>query len=265
LQSHEESLSTRRRLSDRWGTADSLNHLGIIRDALGKYEDAERNYQESLAIRRELGDRRGMASALNNLGQNALRREAYTQAQQRHSESLEIYREIDDQRGIAISLTSLGEVALAQGTYDDARQYHQASLAIFREIGHAAGISFALTFLGDASTAQDAYAEATAYYSEALQIALQTQAAPRALDTLVGVANLLTRTDRQVAALPLLQLVLAHPASENHTQKKAQQLLNALTPVLPPEDVAAFKAGNPGMDWEASVRQLLADWRTAAA
>jgi tetratricopeptide (TPR) repeat protein len=264
LEAHEESLSTRRRLSDRWGTADSLNHLGILRDALGKYEDAERDFQESLVIRRELGDRRGMASALNNLGQNALLREAFPQAQQRHSESLGIYREIDDQRGIAISLTCLGEVALAQGAYDEARQYHQASLAIFREIGHAAGISFALTYLGDASTAQDAYAEATTYYSEALQIALQTQAAPRALDTLVGVANLLARTDRLSAALPLLQLVLAHPASENHTQKKGQLLLNALTPVLPPEAVAVIKAGNPALDWEASVRQLLADWRKGA-
>jgi predicted ATPase/DNA-binding SARP family transcriptional activator len=261
LQCHEESLSIRRQLSDRWGTADSLNHLGIIRDAIGKYEDAERNYQESLAIRRELGDRRGMASALNNLGQNALLREAHTQAQQRHSESLEIYRELGDQRGIAISLTCLGEVALAQGAYDDARRYHRNSLSIFREIGHAAGISFALTFLGDASTAQGAYAEATAYYSEALQIALQTQAAPRALDTLVGVANLLTSTNRQPAAMPLLKLALTHPASENHTRKKAQQLLNTLTSVAPPEDVAAFGAGAQSMDWEASVRQLLTDWR----
>lgn len=265
LQSHEESLSTRRRLGDRWGTADSLNHLGILRDAIGKYEEAERDYQESLIIRRELGDRRGMASALNNLGQNALLREAYTQAQQRHRESLEIYREIDDQRGIAISLTCLGEVALAQGAYDEARQYHRASLAIFREIGHAAGISFALTYLGDGSTAQDAYADATAYYSEALQIALQTQSAPRALDMLVGAANLLARTDRPLAALPLLQLVLAHPASETHTQKKAQQLLSALTPVLPPEAVAVLTAGTPALDWEASARQILADWRTAAA
>ncbi|HLF25845.1 MAG TPA: tetratricopeptide repeat protein [Anaerolineae bacterium] len=263
LQCHEASLSIRRRLDDRWGVAESLNHLGIILDVTGRYAEAASDYEESLAIRRELGDRRGIASSLNNLGQNAFLCEAYADAQQRYGESLEIYREIEDQRGIAISLTCLGEVALARGAYDAARQYHQDSLLIFREIGHAAGMSFALTFLGDVSTAQAAYAEARAYYSEALEIALRTQAAPRALDTLVGAASLLMQTGRREKAIELLSLVLAHPAGEKLTQKKAQQLVGTLIPGLHAANLATSGASKQAFDWEVTVKNLLEEWREA--
>ena len=264
LQCHVESLSIRRRLGDRWGTAESLNHLGILLDVTGRYAEAQHSYQESMVIRRDLGDMRGVASTLNNLGQNAFLREAYAEAHQRYHESLEIYLETGDRRGIAFSLTCLGEVALARGAYDEARQYNQDSLLIFRDIGHAAGISFALTFLGDVSAAQEAYQAARAYYAEALEVALKTQAAPRALDTLVGVAHLLARQGSREQAIHLLTLALAHPASENLTQKKARQLMGTLTPGSLPVGAATVRAAARATDWEATVTSLLKEWRGVA-
>lgn len=257
---HQESLAIKRELGDRWGMSGSLNHLGIVFYVLGEYAQAERWFQESLAIRRELGNRWGVAATLNNLGQIALVQGAYAEAQQRYRESLAIYREIGDQRGAALALNNLGEAAFAQAAYAEAKKYHLESLGISKEIGHAAGVTYALGSLGDVSLRLEAYQEARDYYYEALEVALDTQAAPRALDTLVGAAVLLAMEGKQERAITLLGLVLGHPAGEQTTQAKAERLMAELASQLPAESIAVTDQSRATSDWKVAVKTLLDEW-----
>jgi predicted ATPase/DNA-binding SARP family transcriptional activator len=254
---HRESLAMSRELGDRWGVSASLNHLGIVLLVVGEYAEAERCFQESLALRQEFGNRWGAAATLNNLGQIAFLQGEYGEARRRYRESLAIYREIGDQRGITLALQNLGEAAFAQGAYEEAQQYHLESLALSREIRHAAGITYALRSLGDVSVALDAYQAAGDYYREGLQVALETHAAPRALDTLVSVAALLVKQGQPERAIELLALARGHPASEKTTQARAERLLAEAASQLPAGQAAAARARGESTGWEAAVQGLL--------
>jgi predicted ATPase/uncharacterized protein HemY len=255
---HEESLAMKRELGDRWGMSNSLNHLGIVLYVLGEYAEAERCFQESLALRRELGHRWGAAATLNNLGEIAFAQGAYAGARQRYAESLASYREVGDQRGIALALHNLGEAAFAQAAYPEAETYHLESLALSREIGYARGMAYALRALGDGSLAQGDYLAAGDYYRQALQVSLDTHAAPRALDALLGAAGLLARQGEGERAVELLALVRAHPASEKSAQERAARLLAELASHLPGEQAAAAMERGEAADWEAAAQWLLA-------
>jgi tetratricopeptide (TPR) repeat protein len=247
----------KRELGDRWGMSGSLNLLGIVWYALGEYTEAERCLLESLALRRELGNRWGAAATLNNLSQVAFAQGGYAQARQRCAESLAIYREVGDQRGIALALHNLGEVALAQAAYAEAETYYLESLAISQEIGHAAGMAYALHSLGEVSQALEAYPAAGDYYRRALQVAVDTHAAPRALDALLGAARLLARQDEGERAVELLALVRTHPASEKTSQERAARLLAELASQLPAGLAAAAMERGEAAGWEAAARALL--------
>jgi hypothetical protein len=60
----QESLETARQLGDRRAIANSLNNLGLAREALCDQGSARALLQESLAIFCDLGDRRGAAEGL---------------------------------------------------------------------------------------------------------------------------------------------------------------------------------------------------------
>lgn len=258
-QRYHESLAIKRELGDLWGVANSLNNLGIVFYDLGEYVAAEQCYHESLAIRRERGNRWGIAAALNNLGLIASAQKAFTEAQQRYQESLAICREIGDQRGIAITLNNVGEIAFAQGAYDEAKQYHQESLAIFREIGQTRGMMFALGYLGDVSFALGEYGAAKEYYCQVLKLALDTYAAPRALDALAGLSALLAREGEGERAVELLALVLDHPASEKPTREKAQRQMAALAPQLSATVVASAQERGKARELAAVIEALLTE------
>lgn len=257
---YQASLVIKRELADGWGTSNSLNNLGIVHDVLGEYAEAKRCYEESLAVRRELGSQRGIAATLNNLGQNALLQGAYEEATPRYRESLAIYRQIGDQRGIAIALINLGELASAAEAYAQAVAYLQESLSIFQEIGHAAGLTFAHAYLGDVRLALGELGAARAHYQQALQMALETQAAPRALDVLARVAALLIREGEHMRAVELLALAQAHPASERATQDRAGRLLDELAVELPREMIAAVQKRGQARGWETAAKALLEEW-----
>jgi tetratricopeptide (TPR) repeat protein len=66
-------LAILREFGDRVGEGQTLNNLGVVYDAQGRWAEAEASYQQSLAILREFGDRVGEGQTLENL---ALLREA---------------------------------------------------------------------------------------------------------------------------------------------------------------------------------------------
>lgn len=132
---HEESLSIRRELGDRWGVAGSLNNLGLVACEQCDFGTARTLHAESLAIMRELENRGGIAAVLNNLG-NALHWLGDPGAARSHyEESLAIMRELGDRRGVALALDNLGNLAHERGDHVLARMLHAESLTLRWDVG----------------------------------------------------------------------------------------------------------------------------------
>ncbi len=166
----------------------ALISLGRADQALGEYEAARRSFQEGLAIREMLGDA----------------------------------------RGIALRLDHLGDTEEALANYDAARRCYQESLARFQEIGHQVGAATSLTKLGYNALAIQEPKAARAYFLDALRMAWTSQAIPRALDALAGMAAVWF-SDRPTRAASLATLVQSHPAATQESRDRAATILEQLS------------------------------------
>jgi tetratricopeptide (TPR) repeat protein len=145
-----------------------------------------------------------------------------------------LHEEIGDKRGMANSLNDLGKVAFQAGNYEEAHSLLKQSLALSRNIDDHRGVVRSLDNLGHVAEAQNQDKQAAACFQEALSDALDLDATPVALDSLVGLATLLIKKRDhqpqfwQKQAAELLVFVIGHPASEQETRQNAESLLTDL-------------------------------------
>jgi predicted ATPase/DNA-binding XRE family transcriptional regulator len=144
LACHQEDLTMRRALNDRWGIAQALNNLGVLAWNDGAPSVAQALYEESLAIRRALADRWGIAQSLNNLGVVARVSGDLVIAETLHAESLALRRELSDQRGIVVALIYLALVSRARNDHGSSLARYQESLIAAQELGNVPLIAEAL-------------------------------------------------------------------------------------------------------------------------
>ncbi len=248
---HEKSLALKRDVGDRRGVAASLNNSGVVAHKLGEYTNARQLLQESLAICREIGDRRGEANALNNLGDVAHALGDVEQAKTLYQDSVGLKRALGDRRGVAHSLNALGDVAYTQAAYAEARQFYEQSLTLYTELADRVGAARCSTHVGNVLCAMRAYPAAKTHFRQALQTALETHAAPVALEALVGLAALLTAENRRARARKILALAAHHPAGYQETRARARRLLG--------EWAAGTGEEGHASDWEQLVKEVLAE------
>ncbi|HEU4322248.1 MAG TPA: tetratricopeptide repeat protein [Roseiflexaceae bacterium] len=227
LQACQEAQAISTAVGDRYRIAIGKSIQTQIAALQGRYRDARRHGQESLAIDREIGNRWGMAFSLIYLGEVAYAMGDYNEARRSFLESMAIRETMGDIRGVAQCLDRLGDVALAQTAYAEAEASYQAALARFREIGNSWGIAAALTRLGHSALALGDRKQARERFTEALRGAGQTQAEPRILDALLGMANLL-REENPAQAAHLAALVAWHPSTTRESCDRAAALLALL-------------------------------------
>jgi predicted ATPase len=240
--SNEKSLKIFRDMGDQSGIAVCVNNLGNIARALGEYEKARQLYRECLGIRQKIKDSYGMAVALNNLGNIAEVLGEYLEARRLFQEGLTICQELGYQLGVAASLTNLGYVAWKLNECEDARQLHQESLDIKRELGDRRSITLSLINLGEVNCTQREYQESQQHFAEALKMALAIQAPPLIAETLIGIANLLSKTGSLENALELCAFILHRSIGRKEVQSRAQALFSELESQLPAMVVAAAQA-----------------------
>jgi tetratricopeptide (TPR) repeat protein len=203
-----ESLHICRRTGDRVGAAQALNDLANVTcERSADYERARGLYEESLAIAREIEDQFGVAKALINLGALAQELGDLREAQRLYQESLSIYRKIDYRHGQSASLSYLGQVASLLGEHEAARDLLLESLRMNRETGDRHAVAERLKQLGRATGRMGAFEASKDYFNQALKQAVEIQAIPVVLDTLIGVADLFRKTGRPDHALELLSFV----------------------------------------------------------
>jgi predicted ATPase/DNA-binding XRE family transcriptional regulator len=164
----EESLTLRRELGDKKGTADTLINLGTVAFDRGDYPRSAALDDESLSLSRELGDTWGIALALNNLGVTVRAQGDLAEAASLGEESLGLFRELEDRAGIATVLSNLGEVAEEEGEYGKAAAFYQESLDLYQELGEKRGIALLTGRLGRIARIQADYGRAAALYDESL-------------------------------------------------------------------------------------------------
>ncbi len=114
--------------------ATTLNYLGLVYDAQGKYAEAEPLYKRSLAIlENALGpEHPDVAKSLNNLAELYRAQGHYAEAEPLYQRSLAIWEKALGPKhpDVAKSLNNLALLYEALGRYTEAEPLYQRSLAI---------------------------------------------------------------------------------------------------------------------------------------
>lgn len=283
--------------------AESLNNIGLVYHAQGKYEDAQTHFAQSLAIRQEIGDPHGMALSLNNLGRVAWALGNSAECEQYHLQCLTLRQEIGDQRGVSVSYNNLGVVAKSQENYTQAQHYYEQCLLIAQKIGFQQGIAAALTNLGNLARQKKNFEQADAYLKQALNlaksigdkiaiaysylnlgtmyvdhqkytainhlrnalaVAYSIQAMPLVLESLLGFAKFYVWTEKPAFATQLAGMVQHHPAHNNYTQKDLDDLLPQLAELVSPTEFEAALSTGSKLDFSTIMQELLNEFEEAS-
>ncbi|MCH8319174.1 MAG: tetratricopeptide repeat protein, partial [Bacteroidetes bacterium] len=123
----ENSISSKTVIHCKKAKAISLNHIGVVYDYQGNYENALSYYLKALKINEELNDRKSIATGLNNVGIIHYYQGENYKAFDYYMQALKIRRELSDKKGIAGSLNNIGLVHMAIGNLsDDPLDYNRA-------------------------------------------------------------------------------------------------------------------------------------------
>jgi tetratricopeptide (TPR) repeat protein len=95
-------------------------------------------YQQALAILREVGDRAGEGTTINNIGKVYKAQGRYAEALGMYQQALAILREVGDRAGEGTTINNIGEVYHTQGRYAEAIEIYQKALTIRQEVGDEA-------------------------------------------------------------------------------------------------------------------------------
>jgi predicted ATPase/class 3 adenylate cyclase len=236
--------------------AFALYSLGDLARTLGDYQQAEQLLLQALAIFRDRGDQHGIARTLNALGILAKSQGNYPRAWQLYEESLALYSALGQPTGIARALNNLGVVAEAQGDYQAAQQFYYETHLICSESGDQWGTGIALNNLGHALQTLGDETAAHHYLQAALQHLMAVRAIPVILDTIVGIATLLSKAGRKEAALELLAFTRQHAAILDETRHCADALWETLRAEVHPQTLISLQARGKARDIETVVASL---------
>jgi hypothetical protein len=126
--------------------------------------------------------------------------------------------------------------------YGRARVRFEASLEISKMIASLNTMAATGMWLGMLALEQQDFPGAKHHLAGALSIAYENEALPRVTDVLCRMGDLLLRTGQSAAAVEYLTFVRYHPATDDRVRKEAEELLEDLAAILPPEILGAAQA-----------------------
>jgi tetratricopeptide (TPR) repeat protein len=266
----QEGLTIFSEQQSKWDIALCLCCMGNVATLMGNYEEAKQLLQQALALAKETGDPKITAMILSYLGPVAHTLGEYTEAKQWLQESVTLSREIGDRWNMILCFNQLGAIAYQGGAaeWPEAKRLHEESLVLSKELGNRWETTVSLNYLGYVTCALAEYGAAQQHFLAALQMATEAQLAPVALNTLVGLATLLSHqpagetepglATMQERALELLALVLSHPASGQEAKDKAQRLLAEIETKLPLQMMAIAQKRGQARKLDEVVAEVLA-------
>jgi tetratricopeptide (TPR) repeat protein len=231
----------------QWDRAWALLVLGWAAYDLGEYAPGQQFIRQSLDLHRQLGNRQGEAACLNILGLIICGlyegdADKYEDAREFFEQNLALRQAIDDRRGEAAAQHNLGYIHFKLRQYNRARARFEASLEISNMIASLNIMSGTGMWLGMLALEQQDFPGARRYLVEALKIAHENNALSRVTDVLYRIGDLLRRTGQPEAAVEYLTFVQVHPATDDRVRTGANEFLDELAAVLPPEILEAAQA-----------------------
>lgn len=189
------ALALAKRMQERRYIAASLNHLGIMLDVQGKYEEAEAMHRRALSIMETMlrSDHPDIASVLNNLGSALENQGKYEEAESNHRRVLSVMEAAlgPEHPRVAVSLTNLSNVLRAQGKYEQSEAVSRRALSIMEAaLGpEHPDVASGLNNLSNVLREQGKYEQSELMYRRALTIREATLR-PDHPDTASSMSNL---------------------------------------------------------------------------
>ena len=257
----QQALAAFTNQQDHYGMERSLNDLGYMWFMRGEYHQALQCYRQSLAVCAHSGNPYVLGSIHNLMGDAYKALGDYREAQLAAQTALRIRTEIGDKRGIGWSLRLLGLVAWHLGDHEVAYRCLTESLDIFQSIGLTNPSEIVHSNLGDVAVALGDHQQARTHFAAVLarNVAAGTLAIHwQVAETLVGMAGLLSKENKQARAIQLLLLAQRHTTAWQETKERAARQLAELWAALTPDDFAAAQAQAERQDLATVVAALLA-------
>jgi tetratricopeptide (TPR) repeat protein len=167
---YEEVLQIARRLDDRLSIAISLYRMGMIAKDRGDLQEARRLCEESLELSTQLNDRFYISQALWGLGNIALLQRNLGEAEELLNKALNIYTDLQDQASTAGVLNQLAQIAKARGQTGEAQRLYANSLQLAERLGHQNVIAVASRNLGLLAEKRGDREEAARLFSRSLSV-----------------------------------------------------------------------------------------------
>ena len=253
----EEGLACAKAADDAWIGAFAILNLGYINSQRGFYNVGYEQMVQGLQTWRALGDPHSISMGLNFMVPTLLRLGRHEEARSSMYESIALCEQTRNRWGKGTAHRFLGLALAEEGHYADARVELQKSLEIFRDYTEGWDIARTLSYLGDVTQKAGDLKKARAYYLDALPLAIQAQAMPIVMDSLLGLAQLDMKIDHPEGAYELCNFVLKHPASTEDARDGACRLLRTLEPCLTVEQIKMLQERGNTQSLESIANKLL--------
>lgn len=170
IKQYQDSLEIKRKLGLKKGIADSLQAIASSQAALGQPDQALKNYNAALDMRKQIGDLAGTGDALNDIGQFYSDRGQYDQALKLFKESLQDEIDAGNQNNQAVVLNNIGNTYSFKSDFQNARTYYEQALQVREKINVSGDVADTLHNLADTLGSMGQYDEALQDYERALDL-----------------------------------------------------------------------------------------------
>jgi len=258
----EACLELRRGLGNEKDIAATLSTLSLARLRAGDTEGAEQGEQEALKLFRALSDRYGEAIGLLHLGQICHRADKEEEARGHLRQCLEVAQKIGNKEIEGECQLVTGEVAFDAGEFVEAEQWFKRSFTVCREAADKRGEANATRWLGRCDVQRGDRAQARDRFASALRAYASFEMWEELLDCLEDVASLVADADpaRAVRLLSAVRtarerLQLLHP---DRVARAIEARLESLRQALGDEAFAEQSAQGKALEIREAVAQAQA-------
>jgi predicted ATPase len=225
-----EALTLAKEQQEMVFVAYALDSLGTVATCTGDGDDAKARHREALGLHRYHGDHYGTILSLTGLARVEVLLEGGRgqEALARLDEGLGLLIEHDLQTGFSELANLYARVHACQGAWSKAESWGQRALATAQTTGDQTNATAALNVLGKIAAAQAEYLKAEVCLRRSLAISWPLGEVPKALESLLYLAEVYLGIDRQAEAATWLGLIREHVACEYWVRLLARERLVVL-------------------------------------
>jgi predicted ATPase/transcriptional regulator with XRE-family HTH domain len=232
-----EALACAQAIKHQWFEAYARYNIGYVDSLMGCYHEGYEKMMTGLEMWRRIGDPHYIALGLNYLVTTLIKLERYDEAISFMRESIDLCAQSKNRWGMGTAYRYYGLATLAQGDFSNAQVLFHKSLEVFGDYYIGWDIARTLSYLGEATMLAGDLSEARKIFQKSLRLSLQANAVPIALDSLLGLAQIMAQDGETSSALRISNCVQSHSSSAQETKESAAQFIDMLKKTNIPESI----------------------------